>query len=73
MTAEILLLVLIGAATLFAAGIGALILSAFGSAGWFVILALAVTALLALRLLALHLAARASWLGEDLSDDWRAG
>jgi hypothetical protein len=73
MTAEILLLVLIGAVALLAAGIGALILSAFGSTGWFVILALGVTVLLAGWLVALHLASRAEWTGDGLTDEWRAG
>lgn len=73
MTAEILLLVLVFAATLIAAGIGALILSAFGSTGWFVILALVVTGLLAACLVALHLAARLDGAHKDLADEWRAG
>lgn len=73
MTADILLLVLVLAAMLLATGIGALILSAFGSTGWFVILALVVTAVLAARLVALHLKARSDWAHEDLADEWRAG
>jgi hypothetical protein len=73
MTAELLLLVLLLVATALAAALGALILAAFGQAGWFVILALVVTAGLAWRLAAAHLGARLSWPAEDLRDDWRAG
>lgn len=73
MTAEILLMLLVFAATLLAAGIGALILSAFGSTGWFVIVALVVTGILATRLVVLHLAARSDWARDDLVDEWRAG
>jgi hypothetical protein len=73
MTAEILLFLFLFAATALAAGLGAIILAAFGQTGWFVILALVVTGLLAWRLAAAHLAARSEWLNEDLRDDWRAG
>jgi uncharacterized membrane protein YgaE (UPF0421/DUF939 family) len=72
MTAELLLVFFLFAATAVAAGVGALILAAFGPSGWFVILALAVTAALAARLAAAHLASRARWSNEDLRDDWRA-
>lgn len=73
MTAEILLLVLLSAATALAAAAGVLILAAFGQTGWFVILAAAVTGALAWRLAAAHLGSRLSWPSEDLRDDWRAG
>jgi hypothetical protein len=73
MTAEILLVILACAATVFAAGVAALILAAFGGTGWFVILAFAVAAALAWRLAAAHLEAKAGWAREDLRDDWRAG
>ncbi len=69
MTAEILLVILLFAATVFAAGLGALVLAAFGATGWFVVLALVVTAVLVWR----FVSAPADWPTEDLQDDWRAG
>ena len=69
MTAEILLMILLLAATALAAGVGALILSAFGSVGWLFVFALIVTAAMVWRLAA----APADWNAEDLQDDWRAG
>jgi hypothetical protein len=72
MTAEILLLLMLGASAAAAAAAGALILAAFGQTGWFVILALIVTGLLAIRLLAAYLAARSEWLRDDLRDEWRS-
>jgi mannitol-specific phosphotransferase system IIBC component len=74
MTADILLVLLLtGAAALTAAG-SALILAAFGPTGWFVILALGISAALVWRLAAAQLAARArSWTRDDLADDWRPG
>ncbi len=69
MTAEILLVILLVAALVLAAGVGALILAAFGPAGWFVVLALLVAAALVWR----FAAAPADWPGEDLHDDRRAG
>lgn len=68
MTAEILLVILLLAATAIAAGVGALVLAAFGPTGWLVVLAAVVTAALALR----FAAAPADWTGEDARDDWRA-
>ncbi len=73
MTAEILLLLFLSVATLLAAGLGALILAAFGQTGWFVILALLVTGFLVWRFTAAQLAARSDWLRDDLRDEWRAG
>lgn len=72
MTAEAVLLVLVLAATALSAGIGALILAAFGPGGWLVILALGLAAILAFRLAAWRLAAHAAWAKDDLLDDWRA-
>ena len=69
MTADILLVMILSAATLVAAGLAALILAAFGPTGWFVVLALAVTGALAWR----FAAAPADWPTDDLRDDWRAG
>jgi hypothetical protein len=69
MTADILLAILLTTAALVAAGLGALILAAFGPTGWFVVAALVVTGALAQR----FAAAPADWRNEDLRDDWRAG
>jgi len=69
MTAEVVLVIVVLAAAVVAAGLGALIVTAFGPTGWFVILALVVTGVLAIR----FAAARADWPPEDLRDDWRAG
>ncbi len=73
MTAEVLLFLFLFAATALAAGVGVIVLTAFGQAGWLLILALVVVGLLAWRVVAAHLAARADWLRDDLRDDWRAG
>ena len=73
MTAEVLLLCLSAAAAVVAAGLSALILTAFGAAGWLVIAAFAIVAAVALRLASARLAATASWLRDDLRDDWKAG
>ncbi len=72
MTAEVLLFLFLFAATALSAGLGALILAAFGQTGWFVIVALAVTAALVWRVTATRLAATSGWSNEDLRDDWRA-
>lgn len=69
MTAEIVLVLLLLAATLLAAGLAAVILAALGPAGWIVVLALIVTGALVWRIVV----GRATWSGEDLQDDWRAG
>ena len=68
MTAEILLVLLLLAGALAATGLVALILSAFGPAGWLVVIALAVAGVLAWR----FIAARVTW-SDELQDDWRAG
>lgn len=73
MTAEVLLVCLSVAAAVLAAGLSAVVLTAFGPAGWLVIAALALAFALAGRLLFARLGATASWLREDLRDDWRAG
>lgn len=73
MTAEILLLVLLFSATALSAGLAALIVATLGAAGWLVVLALAVCAALALRLVADRLAAHAGLANKDLLDTWRAG
>lgn len=73
MTAEILLVCLSLAVAVIAAGLSVLILAAFGSAGWLVIAAVAVTGALAWRFASARLAARQGWLRDDLRDDWTAG
>lgn len=72
MTAEVLLLCLSLAAAAIAAGISALILAAFGLAGWVVIAALALVGALAWRLASARLAASANWLRDDLRDEWKS-
>lgn len=72
-TAEVLLLILLAAATLAATGIGALLVTAFGPLGWAMIALVVIAATLALRLAWARLAARSDWSREDLADDWRAG
>jgi membrane protein implicated in regulation of membrane protease activity len=71
MTAEVLLLFLLFAATAVAAGVAALLLAAFGQAGWFLILALVVAAGLAWRIAEAH--TRAARGDENLRDEWRRG
>lgn len=68
MTIEILLVILLLAGAAVVAGLGALLLAAFGPAGWIVVLALFAAAALVWR----FAAAPADWQGEDLRDDWRA-
>lgn len=68
MTAEMLLVLLLLAGGLVATGLVALILSAFGPAGWLLVVALVVAGVLAWC----FVAARVTW-SEDLQDDWRAG
>ncbi len=67
MTAEILVVIFLVFAASAAAGLGALILAALGSAGWLVIVALAVVGG-ALLLFALH---RSDWKRDGLRDEWR--
>lgn len=72
MTAEVLLLCLSFAAATLAAGLSVVILAAFGPAGWLVIAALAIVGAFAWRLAWARLAATASWLADDLRDDWKS-
>lgn len=60
-------------ATALSAGVAALIVAAFGPAGWLLVLALAVGAALTLRFVADRQAERAGLANEDLLDTWRAG
>jgi uncharacterized membrane protein len=69
MTAEILLILLLAAASLVATGVGALVLAAFGATGWLVLLAFAVTAALAFR----FALADAEWPADEFGEDTRAG
>ena len=73
MTADVLLLLILTSCATLATGLGFAILSAFGKAGWFVILALLVAAALALRFFWARLSLRLDRFGEDLRDEWRAG
>jgi hypothetical protein len=69
MTIELLLVILLIAGAAVLAGLGVLLLAAFGPAGWIVVLALLAAAAVVWRIAA----APADWQGEDLRDDWRAG
>lgn len=73
MTADVLLLLILTSGATLATGLGFAILSAFGKAGWFVILALFVAVALVLRFFWARLAVRLNRFGEDLHDEWRAG
>ncbi len=73
MTADILLLLVLSAATMVTAGLGALLVGFLGQIGWFIVAASLLAAGLACRLTWTRLAATADWRGEDLRDEWRAG
>jgi len=69
MTAEVVLVILLAAALVLAAGLAALMLAAFGPGAWVAILGMALAAAVALR----FAAARPRRAPGDFRDDWRAG
>lgn len=69
MTAELLVVILLVAATGVVAGVAALILAALGPAGWLVIVALAAVCAIVIR----FAMRRNEWSGDDLRDEWRPG
>lgn len=73
MTAEIVLLIALFAATVLAAGVGALIVATLGQSGWIVVAGGVLVVAVLWRYAVAQPTARNGWMNEKAGDEWRAG